>query len=195
MGDSTVRQWFEFLQKRVPTLNRMNLHVQYQAGPLIAVDVMNNIYLRWRAHGVPLRFKKTEITNLHYISNEIDDLTGGPHTVVAFHVGIHFTSFPLDVFTNRVLRIRRAVLDLLQRAPETTVIIKTVNTGYKDVFTSDWYSLQLDKILRWAFQDVGVYILDVWQMTSCHYTRDNLHPSPIIIKNEIDILLSFICPE
>nr|XP_055053750.1 NXPE family member 3-like [Misgurnus anguillicaudatus] len=195
MGDSTMRQWFEFLLKRVPTLKQMNLHVEYHAGPLIAVDVDNNIDLHWRSHGLPLRSRKTEVSNLHYVSNEIDELTGGSHTVIVFNLGPHFTTFPLDFFTHRVLRIRKAVLDLLQRAPDTTVIIKTVNTGYKDVFGSDWFSLQLDRILRWAFQDVSVYILDVWQMTACHYNKENIHPAPVIIKNEIDIFLSFICPE
>ncbi|XP_073719215.1 NXPE family member 3 [Misgurnus anguillicaudatus] len=195
MGDSTMRQWFEFLLKAVPTLKQMNLHVEYQAGPLLAVDVENNIVLHWRAHGLPLRCLKTEVSNLHYVSNEIDDLTGGPHTVIVFNLGPHFTTYPLDFFTHRVLRIRKAVLDLLQRAPDTTIIIKTVNTGYKDVFGSDWYSLQLDRILRWAFQDVGVYILDVWQMTACHYNKEEIHPGPVIIKNEMDISLSFICPE
>lgn len=109
----------------------MNLHKPYQTGPLLAVDVENNIFLTYRAHGVPIRCQKTEIANLHYISNEIEDLAGGPHTVIAFNLGVHFTTFPTDIFTRRVLRIRKAVLDLLQRAPETTVIIKTVNTGFK----------------------------------------------------------------
>ncbi|XP_052472277.1 NXPE family member 3-like [Carassius gibelio] len=195
MGDSTMRQWFEFIVKVVPTLKQMNLHVQYQSGPLLAVDVENNIDLHWRAHGIPLRCRKSYVANLHYISNEIDDLAGGPHTVIMFNLGPHFTTYPLDFYTHRVLTIRKAVLELLQRAPDTTVIIKTVNTGYKDIFGSDWYSLQLDRILRWAFQDVGVYILDVWQMTACHYSKENIHPGPVIIKNEIDILLSFICPE
>ncbi|KAK2880872.1 hypothetical protein Q8A67_018140 [Cirrhinus molitorella] len=195
MGDSTMRQWFEFFVKTVPTLKQMNLHVPYQAGPLIAVDVENNIDLHWRAHGVPLRTLKTAFANLHYISNEIDDQAGGPHTVFIFNLGPHFTTYPLDFYTRRVLRIREAVLALLQRAPGTTVIIKTVNTGYKDIFGSDWYSLQLNRILHWAFQDVGVYILDVWQMTACHYSRENIHPGPVIIKNEMDILLSFICPQ
>ncbi|XP_056127987.1 NXPE family member 3-like [Rhinichthys klamathensis goyatoka] len=194
MGDSTMRQWFEFFVKAIPTLKQMNLHVQNQSGPLIAVDVDNNIDLHWRAHGVPVRTRKTAFADLHYISNEIDDLAGGSHTVIMFNLGPHFTTYPLDFFTHRVLRIRKAVLALLQRAPDTTVIIKTVNTGYKDIFGSDWYSLQLDRILHWAFQDVGVYIIDVWQMTACHYSKENIHPGPIIIKNEIDILLSFICP-
>lgn len=193
MGDSTLRQWFDYFVKVVPTLKQMNQHVQYQSGPLLAVDVENNIDLHWRAHGVPLRCLKTAIANLHYISNEIDDLAGGPHTVIIFNLGPHFTTYPLEFFTQRVLRIRKAVLALLQRAPDTTVIIKTVNTGYKDIFGSDWYSLQLDRIMRWAFQDVGVYILDVWQMTACHYNKEDIHPGPVIIKNEIDILLSFIC--
>ncbi len=43
----------------------MNLHVEYQSGPLIAVDVENNIDLHWRAHGVPLRTLKTAVANLH----------------------------------------------------------------------------------------------------------------------------------
>ncbi|XP_058600670.1 NXPE family member 3-like isoform X2 [Onychostoma macrolepis] len=195
MGDSTMRQWFEFFVKAVPTLEQMNLHVQYQSGPLIAVDVKNNIDLHWRAHGIPLRTRKTAVADLHYISNEIDDQAGGPHTVIIFNLGPHFTTYPLNFYTHRVLRIRKAVLALLQRAPDTTIIIKTVNTGYKDIFGSDWYSLQLDRILRWAFQDVGVYILDVWQMTACHYSKENIHPGPVIIKNEIDILLSFTCPK
>ncbi|XP_077064196.1 NXPE family member 3-like [Siphateles boraxobius] len=194
MGDSTIRQWFEFFVKAIPTLKQMNLHVEYKSGPLLAVDVDNNIDLHWRAHGVPLRTPKTAFADLHYISNEIDDLAGGPHTVIMFNLGPHFTTYPLEFFTHRVLRIRKAVLALLQRAPDTTVIIKTVNTGYKDIFGSDWYSLQLDRILRWALQDVGVYIIDVWQMTACHYSEENIHPGPIIIKNEIDILLSSICP-
>ncbi|XP_052472276.1 NXPE family member 3 [Carassius gibelio] len=194
MGDSTMRQWFEFFVKEVPNLKQMNLHVQYQSGPLLAVDVEDKIDLHWRAHGVPLRTEKTKIANLHYISNEIDDLAGGPHTVIMFNLGPHFTTYPLDYYTYRVLTIRKAVLALLHRSPDTTVIIKTINTGYKDIFGSDWYSLQLDRVLRWAFQDVGVYILDVWQMTACHYSKENIHPGPVIIKNEIDILLSFICP-
>ncbi|RXN18761.1 NXPE family member 3-like protein [Labeo rohita] len=194
MGDSTMRQWFEFFVKTVSTLKQMNLHVQYQSGPLIAVDVENNIDLHWRAHCVPLRTLKSAVADLHYISNEIDDQAGGPHTVFIFNLGPHFTTYPLDFYTHRVLRIRKAVLALLQRAPDTTVIIKTVNTGYKDIFGSDWYSLLLNRVLHWAFQDVGVYILDVWQMTACHYSEENIHPGPVI-KNEIDILLSFICPD
>ncbi|XP_030638930.1 NXPE family member 3 [Chanos chanos] len=194
MGDSTSRQWFDYLRTAVPTLKSVNLHSQMQAGPLMAVDLDNNIDLHWRAHGPPLRSRKSPVADLHYISNEIDGLAGGPRMVIVFNVGPHFTTYPLAFFTRRVARIRAAVLALLTRAPDTTVIIKTVNTGYKDVFGSDWYALQLDRILREIFQGVPVFILDVWQMTACHYNKENIHPAPLIIKNEMDIFLSFLCP-
>uniref|UniRef100_A0A672K5T1 Si:dkey-285b23.4 n=1 Tax=Sinocyclocheilus grahami TaxID=75366 RepID=A0A672K5T1_SINGR len=192
MGDSTMRQWFDFFGKVVPSENL------FISGPLLAVDVKNNIDLHWRAHGIPLRSRKSFVANLHYISNEIDDLAGGPHTVIMFHMGPHFTTYPLNFYTHRVLRIRKAVLALLQRAPDTTVIIKTVNTGYKvslySIVCSNTRRPHCDGTFR---VDVAFlfYILDVWQMTACHYSKENIHPGPVIIKNEIDILLSFICPE
>ncbi|KAL2102550.1 hypothetical protein ACEWY4_001718 [Coilia grayii] len=195
MGDSTSRQWFDYLIQAVPTLKRMNLHSENQVGPLMAVDAQNNVDLHWRSHGLPLRCRKAPMPTLHYISNVIDDIAGGPHTVFVFNMWAHFTNFPLSYFAHRVSLVRRAVVALLRRAPETKVIIKTANTGYKDIFGSDWLSMQLDRILREAFRDVGVYILDVWQMTACHYNTETIHPAPVIIKNEIDILLSFMCPE
>ena len=112
-------------------LKRMNLHSENQVGPLMAVDVQNNIDLHFRSHGLPLRCVKAPVVSLHYMSNEIDDMAGGPHTVVIFNMWAHFTSFPLSYYANRVSQVRRAVVALLRRAPETKVIIKSANTGYK----------------------------------------------------------------
>ncbi|KAI1886272.1 hypothetical protein AGOR_G00212290 [Albula goreensis] len=194
MGDSTMRQWFHYLRNAVPSIKFMNLHTAEQAGPFLAVDVANNIVLRWRAHGPPLRSRRSPFADFHYISNEIDSLAGGSHQVIVFNLWAHLTTFPLEYFARRVARIRQAVVALLKRAPGTTVIIKSANTSYKDVFGSDWLSLQLDTILRVAFEGINVAFLDVWQMTSCHNSRENIHPNTIIVRNEIDLLLSFICP-
>ncbi len=55
--------------------------------------------------------------------------------------------------------------------------------------------LQLDTVMREMFRDIdGVIFLDVWQMTSCHYLHENIHPGPVIIANEIDMFLSYVCP-
>ncbi|MBN3301630.1 NXPE3 protein, partial [Amia calva] len=195
MGDSTLRQWFEYLWKNVPTLELKDLHTSGQSGPLLAVDTGNNVILRWRAHGLPIRTLKVPRARLHYIANEIDGLAGDAYTVVGFNLWAHFTTFPLATFVRRVAIIREAVRSLLRRSPQTLVVIKSGNTGYKDVYGSDWLSLQLDTVLRRMFQGLPVAFIDVWQMTSCHYTPDQIHPQPVVIRNEVDLFLSFVCPQ
>ncbi|XP_041961037.1 NXPE family member 3-like isoform X2 [Alosa sapidissima] len=196
MGDSTIRQWFLYLFKAVPTLHHVYLPINVQMGPFKAVDLKNNIVMHFRSHGLPLHCVKIPVEYFHYMSSEIDGLPGGPDTVIMFNLCAHLASYPLTYYGYRVWLIRRSVVALLKRAPGTRVIIKTANTGYnkKHSYRSDWLTMQVDRILREAFRDMGVYIVDVWQMTACHYLKDNLHPAPLIVQNEVDILLSFICP-
>uniref|UniRef100_A0A8C2IE11 NXPE C-terminal domain-containing protein n=1 Tax=Cyprinus carpio TaxID=7962 RepID=A0A8C2IE11_CYPCA len=162
MGDSTTRQWFEFLEIKVP------------GGPLMAVELKNNIIVHWRVHGVPLRFGKVmPITDLHYISNDIDEIAGGAHAVVVFTYCAHLVFHPITFYVYEVAKIRQSV----------------------NIYQSDWHMLQLNTVMQEMFRDIdGVIFVDVWQMTSCHYLREHIHPGPVIIGNEIDMLLSYVCP-
>ncbi|KAL1248963.1 hypothetical protein QQF64_022281 [Cirrhinus molitorella] len=195
-GDSTTRQWFEYLEKNVPGIKRMDLHTPPTGGPLMAVELKNNIIIHWRPHGVPLRFTKMLITDLHYIGNDIDTIAGGSHAVVVFTLFAHLVFHPITFYVHEVAKIRQSVVALLSRAPETTVVIKSGNTaGLKDIFQSDWYTMQLNTVMQEMFRDIdGVIYLDVWQMTSCHYLLEDLHRDAIIIANEVNMLLSHICP-
>uniref|UniRef100_A0A8C5PCD6 NXPE C-terminal domain-containing protein n=1 Tax=Leptobrachium leishanense TaxID=445787 RepID=A0A8C5PCD6_9ANUR len=161
LGDSTVRQWFEYLEKFIPC---EYFHLNNKSGPLLA------------AHGLPLRTSKTIVANLQYESAQISQIGGGPYTVVVITLWAHFTIYPLDFYLQRLARVRKAVESLLTRSPKTTVLIKSANTGYKSVYGSDWLSLQLDVLMRAAFKGMAVTVLDVWDMTSCHYLRDRIHP-------------------
>ncbi|KAM8972532.1 NXPE family member 3-like [Pelodytes ibericus] len=194
LGDSTLRQWFEYLEKFIPTLKRIDLHKYYKSGPLLAVDVDSGLVIRWRAHGLPLRTGKTIMSDLHYEASHLAGIGGGPHTVLVMSLWAHFTSFPVTVYLQRLSRVRKAVTSLLFRSPQTTVLIKSANTGYKSVYGSDWLSLQLDILLRAAFRGMAVTVLDAWDMTSCHYLPENIHPGPPVIRNEVDLMLSYICP-
>ncbi|XP_050954433.1 NXPE family member 3-like isoform X2 [Labeo rohita] len=196
LGDSTTRQWFEYLEKNVPGIKRMDLHTPRTGGPLMAVELKNNSIIHWRPHGVPLRFTKMLITDLHYIGNDIDEIAGGPHAVVIFTIAAHLVFHPITFYVHEVAKIRQSVAALLRRAPETTIIIKSGNTGgQKNIFQSDWYTLQLNTVMREMFRDIdGVIYFDVWQMTSCHYITENVHPEPVIIGNEVNMLLSYVCP-
>ncbi|XP_062946046.1 NXPE family member 3-like [Cynocephalus volans] len=194
MGDSTLRQWWEYLRDTVPSLKPVDLHVTYQTGPLMAVETSRGIVLHWRAHGWPLRSVHTPVASLHSVARELGGLAGGPHTVVVLGLGAHFTTFPPSIFVRRLAGIRAGVTALLAREPSTLVVIKLANTGYKSVYGSDWFTLQLNRLLRAAFADLRVAFVDAWEMTSSLALPDKIHPGPLIIRNEVDLLLSFICP-
>ncbi|XP_075202805.1 NXPE family member 3-like [Anomaloglossus baeobatrachus] len=195
VGDSTLRQWFEYLERFIPSLKKIDLHVSYLPGPLLAVDADAGLVIRYRSHGLPLKTSKTLVSNLHYETAHLAGIGGGPHTIVVMTLCAHFASFPVRFYLERLEKVRRAVASLLFRSPETTVIIKSANTGSETVYISDWLSLQLDILLRAAFKGMAVTILDVWDMTSCHYLPYNIHPGAPVIKNEVDLMLSYICPK
>ncbi|XP_075062597.1 NXPE family member 3-like isoform X1 [Mixophyes fleayi] len=193
-GDSTLRQWFEYLERFIPSLKRIDLHVNYQSGPLLAVDANAGLAMRWRAHGLPIRTTKTMTSDIHYEAAHIAGIGGGPHTVVVMTLWAHFTTYPVKIYLERLDRVRQGIASLLFRSPQTTVLIKSANTGYKSIYGSDWLSLQLDILLRAAFKGMAVTILDAWDMTSCHYLPDDIHPGPPVVRNEVDLMLSYICP-
>lgn len=111
----------------------MDLHTPRTGGPLMAVEMKNNIIIHWRPHGVPLRFSKMLITNLHYINDDIDEIAGDSHAVVVFTFAAHRVFHPLTFYVHEVAKIRQSVVALLSRAPQTTVIIKSGNTAGRKV--------------------------------------------------------------
>uniref|UniRef100_H3D8R3 Neurexophilin and PC-esterase domain family, member 3 n=1 Tax=Tetraodon nigroviridis TaxID=99883 RepID=H3D8R3_TETNG len=195
-GDSTVRQWFEHLIASVAELKEFNLHSPKNVGPFMAVDSAHNILVRYRCHGPPIRFSTVSASELRYISNELDALSGGPDTVVVLSVWAHFSTFPVEVYI-RACHIRRALVRLLNRAPDTAVVIRSANLQALDqdnsLYNSDWFSLQLDQALRSMFGRLDVLLLDAWQMSLAHHLPHALHPHPPIIKNMVDMLLSYVC--
>uniref|UniRef100_A0A3B3YPL2 NXPE C-terminal domain-containing protein n=1 Tax=Poecilia mexicana TaxID=48701 RepID=A0A3B3YPL2_9TELE len=194
-GDSTVRQWFEFLIAKVPDLKKFDLKTPPQTGPLMALDYKNNILLTFRCHGPPLRAYTLPVSEFHFVANELDSVVGGANTVVIFGVWAHFGVYPVEVYIRRLLSIRRAVVRLLTRAPDTLVVIRTGNPKRLKLTVNDYYALQRDKILRAIFKEVNVKLLDAWEMTQAHYLPHDLHPPQPIIKNMIDVILSHVCPQ
>uniref|UniRef100_A0A3Q0RUL6 Neurexophilin and PC-esterase domain family member 3 n=1 Tax=Amphilophus citrinellus TaxID=61819 RepID=A0A3Q0RUL6_AMPCI len=198
-GDSTIRQWFEYFNTTLPDLKEFNLHGQKKTGPYMALDDAHNILVTYRCHGPPIRFSKVPVSELRYIANELDSVTGGSDTVVVLGIWAHFSTFPIELYIRRLQSIRRAVVRLLSRAPDTRVVIRTANpknlTLYETITNSDWYSLQQDKVLKTMFKGLNVHLVDAWEMVVAHYLPHSLHPQPPIIENMINVLLSYICPK
>ncbi|KAM9792603.1 NXPE family member 3-like [Neosynchiropus ocellatus] len=197
-GDSTIRQWFFYLTSAHSGLKEFNLKSNRQTGPFMAMDYQNNILLTFSAHGPPIRFGNIIVNNIRYVANELDRIVGGPDMVVVVGIWSHFSSFPVEVYLQRLNSIRRAMERMLRRYPETRIIIRTANLKYlnlqETLVNSDWYSIQRDKILRAVFKGINVHLVDAWEMTLAHYLPHNLHPQPPIIKNMVDVMLSYICP-
>ncbi|XP_031443208.1 NXPE family member 3-like [Clupea harengus] len=199
-GDSTVRQWFEYLNAFVPELKEINLHSPKNVGPFLAVDIVHNILLKYRCHGPPISWTTVSTSELRYVANELDGLPGGHDTIVALSIWAHFTTFPVQVYMRRLRHIRRALARLLDRAPGTLVVVRTANPREQgpevSLYYSDWFSVQLDSVLRAMFRSLqGVVLLDAWDMTLAHPTQPHLvHPARNIVKNMIDLILSHICP-
>uniref|UniRef100_A0A8C5HT32 Neurexophilin and PC-esterase domain family, member 3 n=1 Tax=Gouania willdenowi TaxID=441366 RepID=A0A8C5HT32_GOUWI len=176
-GDSTVRQWFDYLTKIGGNYTflkpEFNPQTQKTTGPRLSLDLKNRILL-------------------HYNANKLDSIMGGSNTVVALSVWAHFGNFPLEIYIRRLLSIRRAVLRLLTRAPDTLVVIRGGNPRALSlsisIFNSNWYSLQCNKALKAMFQGMNVHLVDAWEMTLAHSLPHNIHPPPPIIKNMVNVL-------
>ncbi len=163
----------------------------------MAFDQANDILVTFRCHGPPIRFQSVPTPELRYIANELDGLIGGTNTVVVIGIWSHFSTFPIEIYIRRLQGIRRAVVRLLDRAPGTRVVIRTANPKalalYEAITVSDWFSLQRDKVLRAMFKGLDVRWVDAWEMCLAHQLPHDLHPKPPIIKNMINVLLSYIC--
>ncbi|KAF4087279.1 hypothetical protein AMELA_G00093790 [Ameiurus melas] len=196
-GDSTVRQWFEYLSA-LPNLIQLTLYSSYKTGPYMAVDSRNNILVSYRCHGPPIRFTTVLSSELRYVANELDKIQGGLDTVVLVSVWSHFSTFPDEIYIRRLRHIRRAVARLLKREPATLVVIRTANLQTlgpeSSLFNSDWFSLQKDALLRAMFRGLRVQLLDAWEMTLAHHLPHDIHPPYTIIRNMMDVILSHICP-
>ncbi|XP_008106015.2 NXPE family member 3 isoform X1 [Anolis carolinensis] len=197
-GDSTIRQWFEYLTAFVPDIMELNLGSARKIGPFMAVDPKHNILLKFRCHGPPIRFFTVFSSELHYIANELNRIVGGKNTVIAITIWSHFSTFPVEVYIRRLRNIRRSIIRLLDRSPKTQIVIKTANVQELgpevSLFNSDWYSVQLDIIMRKMFSGIGVHFVDAWEMSLAHYLPHKLHPDDVIVKNQLDAFLSFVCP-
>jgi hypothetical protein len=159
----------------------------------MAVDCKHNILLKYRCHGPPLGFSTVSASELRYVANELDRLPGGPNTVVALSLWA-----PVEVYIRRMRHIRRALERLLVRGPGTLVIIRSPNLRALDkeysLNHSDWFSLQLGRVLRNMFMGLAVVFVDAWEMTLAHHSPHNIHPPPDIIKNTISLILTQVCP-
>ncbi|XP_029062710.1 NXPE family member 4-like isoform X2 [Monodon monoceros] len=196
MGDSTIRQWIEYFKSSMKTLKSVDLHESGKFQKQFAVDLDKNIKIQWQKHSYPLVASLTySVKEIEYIARVIDRTGGGKSTIIVISLGQHFRPFPINVFLRRALSIHDAVQRLLLRSPDTVVIIKAENIRemHSDVERfSDFHGYIQYLAIKDIFQDLNVSIIDAWDITIA-YGTNNVHPSQSVVRNQINILLNFIC--
>ncbi|XP_040186394.1 NXPE family member 1-like [Rana temporaria] len=196
MGDSTMRQWIEFFSDVLKNLTFFDTPRPGWHKTHMAYDLQNNIYIQWKKHGHPFVAPNFYSVRDHsYIGSELDRLAGGSNTIVVIGVGQHFRPFPFPLFIKRLLSIRSAIENLFLRSPDTKVIIKSENTRdfEQDVERfSNFHGYIQYLLLKDIFSGLNVGMIDAWDMTTALDSRD-LHPSEHVVKNQINLFLSYIC--
>uniref|UniRef100_S4RLQ9 NXPE C-terminal domain-containing protein n=1 Tax=Petromyzon marinus TaxID=7757 RepID=S4RLQ9_PETMA len=197
LGDSTVRQWYNVLvDSAMPTLKQINLHIPTIHQPALAVDPQNDILLRYIPHGYPYFCSQLQrVKDFRHAALELDAISGGPMTAVAVSLGAHFVPFPLVDASRRLLNVRAAILRLIARSPQTTIVIKTINmreTGINLASFSNWLAFRIWALTRRVFMDLPVVIIDAWEMTAS-LNSFALHPAEWIVHNEVDLFLAHVC--
>ncbi len=191
-----------FLKRLGGTLKKQPLepHVNWKVGPFEAHDDRYNITMLFRHHGFPIRNSWTVASHIDYMVNNIKGIPGGSDTVVILTAWAHFTATNVTYYATRMQNLLQAVKELHQRSPDTLVVLRSGNPREHDgtdgaVYTSDWYAEALDKKMRDIFgQYPKIAFLDLWDMSSSHYSQDQVHPTEIIVANALNQLLTYICP-
>ncbi|KAG9335067.1 hypothetical protein JZ751_005742, partial [Albula glossodonta] len=179
-GDSTIRQWMEYLRTKVEGLTHKDEVGNWL--PLRSFNYAKSIALQWKRHNPPwIGSRAVSTKGFVYISRELDDvvLGGGRQDAIVISIGQHFRAFPLEYFIHRLLNIRRAILRLQARSPETMVFIKLENT--REFTTpmlrmSDTYGHLQNLAQRKVFKGMRVVIVDAWDMSVAANTF-SIHPN------------------
>ncbi|XP_078681399.1 NXPE family member 3-like [Branchiostoma floridae x Branchiostoma belcheri] len=198
-GDSTTKQLWKFLAEflNLETTGSVIYHTA-------AVNQEFNTKLEFTFQHFPRNVRDKEkkwlhFRSLHYVAEEIDEIIGGPNVVVVLGLWGHYTAEPIKTFRSRLYGIRYAIERLHSRYPETKVIWRTSNTRQQNQLShflenSDWYAYQLLTEVKKIMQGLNIAIMDVWEMTSCMWHDPIMHVPKDIVRNMVDLILSYICP-
>ncbi|XP_073414646.1 NXPE family member 4-like isoform X1 [Dendrobates tinctorius] len=199
IGDSTLRQFIMHFTEGIQIVKYFRYHKKGWAGWSLTLEAMNmekDIYVSYKRHGFPL-----EHSGFYYIkedlytSCQIDQRGGGKDTIFMITMGQHFRQFPLKIFIQRAVNIRRALQRLFLRSPATKVIIKTENT--RETFApperrGDFHGYTQYLVLKEVFQGINVGFVDAWDMTVASATS-SVHPPGYTFANILSLSFTFVC--
>ncbi|XP_078507375.1 NXPE family member 1-like [Lissotriton helveticus] len=196
IGDSTMVQWYVYLTGLLKDLKDLELYGDGWHRTRLKVDTSRNIQIKFQVHGLPFLYLSFyRCVGDKTLPEQVDHIGGNRNTVLTLTLGAHFRSFPLHVFIVRAISVRKTIQRLLRRSPETKIVLKTENTSKEPAYfepMNDFNGYIQHQILNLLLRDLDIGIVDAWDMTVAAAIND-MHPPPMVIQNEINYFLTYIC--
>ncbi|XP_048246535.1 NXPE family member 3-like [Haliotis rufescens] len=203
-GDSTVRQWFTVLYKRLNLTMRTG---PWFIGPIPvaqkryyyteAYEKQHNYTVVWIPHGLPMSFQNANRTASRPVFVYLDETPAGSRDIILINLYAHFNLFPVHMFRSQMKRTRISIQKLLKRSPDIKIAIKGPHNYIHPItnYTLDglWGPIY-ENIIKQEF--VGLYdqlvYLDIWDMTIAVENTD-VHPTEDVVSTMIHTFLGYFC--
>nr|XP_006813359.1 PREDICTED: NXPE family member 4-like [Saccoglossus kowalevskii] len=119
--------------------------------------------------------------------------------VVFLNFCFHFAGWSTRAYVERLVRVNLAILRLLQRCPNSKIMIKLAHSRenlYKEQRNNlNWIYYDMNRIARRVFGGTGVLFLDLWDMINSSFQENTIHMHGAVAQQEFYLAISYICPE
>nr|XP_006826006.1 PREDICTED: NXPE family member 3-like [Saccoglossus kowalevskii] len=192
LGDSTVRIWHETLTWLIGLKS---------AGDQIRrfwTSTEYNITLIFEFNAVITGTIPISFWNQKFEADMIDKIKHC-NAIVVLSLTYHYASWTGRSYIERLLHVRDAVIRLVERCPDSMVVIKSSHprdhpNSQSYIHSSDWTLFDMNRISRAIFAGIGVRFVDVWDMSLAHFSTNHVHPTDNVVRQQLDLFFSFSCP-
>ncbi|XP_006816634.1 NXPE family member 3-like [Saccoglossus kowalevskii] len=180
-GDSTVRQIKDCLSKNFSFTGFHNHFTVPRVGSLDVTVASDDI------------FESDLIDN--FTQSNCQNKIG----VVVLNMCFHFGMWSTRAYVERIYPAKRAIQRLIQKCPNTKILIKLCNprdnfTFEQRIHSNNWTFYNMNRIMRRIFGGMGVHFLDFWDLVVSSFTNNTIHMPWFVIYQEVHLMLSYICP-
>ncbi|XP_046552940.1 NXPE family member 3-like [Haliotis rubra] len=193
-GDSTTRQWFEYISRFLG--KEMVLYEKYKPQVAYLSDTNSSIFCG--PHEFPFN-TGNGWTNAMFnkpLKQYLDKIPSYSRDIVVFHVLAHLVNFGPDVFRGHIRRNVKSIREFILRVPKAIVVVKGTSTFRRferDKF-GDMNAMSYDPILKEEFSLIKdrVIFLDFIPMTLA-FEVPGLHPNAEVVKLMVHHFMGSVC--
>ncbi len=198
LGDSTTRQWtitvlFSLLRKWDNSTQFIYFYSDYFK------EYNFNLTFQFYPH-----ILSSTVVAINEEKFEVDilDSLRDPKCryVVLISPWAHFAQWWLEAYKRRVMLIADAIKMFKKRCPHAAVIVKSPHVRdhgtipQKQFMSSDYILFKIKAIMEEVLNIDGVYYIDVWNMNLAYPGNKTIHMPESVIRQELNLFLSYICP-